>query len=213
VQAVELLRASFLELETSLRSHGEIPPPVAVERIARETRRDGPAFLGAIGAGVTFSLGGLAPQPHVAVDLGVRIDRWLSILALVRAPLGDISVTDVEGTASGLVVLAGLAARLTFLAPEEIVQPVIDVGALGAYLELRGEPSGTFVGRTASSGSIVPYVGAGVAFALVRVLRARIDAWVGVSLPPAVVRLATREAATWGDPLFGATGALELVLD
>lgn len=209
VQAVELLRASLLELRSTLPQRGEVEAPPQAAELEAPPRF---AFLSRVGPAFTWSPGGLDAQAQLEVEIGARVDRWVSIVAPLRVPLAAVSIAAAEGDASGFLLLTGLALRLDFADRDSVVHPTADLGVQIAYLELRGAALAPRTGAIASRVAAIPYSALGLAIALADGIRVRLDGWIGFAAPGLVVRFAGRPVAQWGVPVLGACISFQIVV-
>ncbi len=214
VAAVELLRASLLEVETpKFKSKIEEPTPVATKLVAETKREPAPREprLGiALGPAIAVSPGGLGVTPHV--DVWGRFDAHERIAVGVRivAPTVPAVVEGSEGRATVTLALAALAvdANLTRPASALRLRSGIGVGAVWAHMEGTAAPS--FAGRGDDVVATFSFVHGGAALRIAREARLFADVALGIAAPRPVVSFAGRSAAAWGEPVVLGTVGLEL---
>ncbi|MBI2896020.1 MAG: hypothetical protein HYY06_20850 [Deltaproteobacteria bacterium] len=214
LRAVELLRASLMEVEAPHPSRGEVRPGPVVRAIAerREAPTRQPSMRLALGPGIALSPGGVGPALDVLFE--VRFEPAGSIGATVTAlvPTLPANVTDEDkGSASVLVALLGADVSWRSRSAWRL-EPTAGAGAAMALLHMRGSAAGGYVGATDDTLSLVPYVRGGARLTLWRGLGLVAQTLVGVAIPRPSIRFAGTEVAQWGGPLVVGSLALEVAL-
>ena len=220
VQAVELLRASLLEVTTTLPPRGEVPPPPEAEAAAIEVMTrpavepviiDSRWRLMVIGA-AALSPGGLPPSPHVGAGLSWRPWRGLVLRADVMSPTVRARRRDPEGATDVSLGLAGVGLDWD-LWPAGRFDLTLGVGVAAAWLRLDGEAAPGLRGQTDHLLVAYPYLRAQPRLALTGPVSLLLDARLGFAAPRPVVVVAGRTAAHWGRPAAVLGLGLEVGLD
>ncbi|XXX78318.1 hypothetical protein WMF30_06065 [Sorangium sp. So ce134] len=218
VRAVELLRASLLELLMSSRrsaAPAAAPPPSEVSRqvsppaersLDHQSRR---SMWGVeLGGGLLASPGGIGPALLLVARLRVAplgpIEGRLSLAGLGTAP----RVAGPQGSATvqqrfGLVELAALPW------PELRLRPRFSVGLGALHVAVDGEASWPYRGAHSAQWAFAADAGAGVELGILRRLDVVVEAHALVAHPYPVVRFVETEAARGARPAL--LGSLSLV--
>jgi hypothetical protein len=216
MRVIELLRASFRELELSERplEESEVQPSAAVRNLAggENEKRVSSAFFG-VGPSLATSPGGLGPL--FDLRLGLRwlfFARW-GLDAYALLPAAGAEVEAEEGSARVFFASAGIGPSYLLTRPESSWHLDLGAGLGAALLPMQGEAGGAWEGRTQLATSIPVYGRAGIAARIARGdLRLRLDLQSGALLPRATVRFAGRDVAHWGGFFLIASLMLELGL-
>jgi hypothetical protein len=218
LRAVELLRASLLEVALPTPPTGEVPatpdirgrvkmallplpPPVAPPAREAPPPQEAPVFRIAIGLGVMASPGGLGPA--AALDLGVAWMPSEHFGATLFAVI-PLSRPDVQGTPGSVDLAAGLggvAARFLLTTRASRWAPTIDAGLAVVGLGSKGVANAGYTATSVFAATAAPFVRIGLAFAPTPTFRVRADVLGSVVVEGVSVELATHEAATWGRPM------------
>jgi hypothetical protein len=219
LRAVELLRASLLELGLPAAARGPVAPAPAVERLLPPAPKPvpppprpqpparPPAFTLGIGPALAASPGGIGPSALVRVGARLRLVSRIGADALLLLPTLPVTLEGAEGSADVSFALFGLGLDASLLPDESAWRS--RVGLAGGLIHLRvvGAADAPF-GADAET----RFLGAGLGRidVLGRVTR---GLWLGAELAAGVtfqrvlVDFAGREAATWGQP-FGVLALL-----
>ncbi len=219
--AVELLRASLLELhppEPFVAPKPPPPAPVCPPTPPAETPRE-PGLGLAAGFGIDLGLAG-RPSASLALAIWARLHGPFGVRALAMttvAPAG-VSASSYGDVEVGAQVFG---AELTYdLAdPSAAWMPTLGLGIAAAHLTVRGEAA-----AASSAGNLyeepwfaLPLAHVGLGYAARPGLRLRGDLLGGISLPRADVCVEGAQGcisvvASWGRPLVSATLGLEVLL-
>ncbi|XXY21617.1 hypothetical protein WME88_18545 [Sorangium sp. So ce216] len=221
VRAVELLRASLLELLMSSRRSAvpaAAPPPSKVSpQVSRPAERplDQPSRRSMwgveLGGGLLASPGGIGPALLLVARLRVAplgpsgpLEARLSLAGLGMAP----RVAGPQGSATvqqrfGLVELAALPW------PELRLRPRFSVGLGALHVAVDGEASWPYRGVHSAQWAFAADAGAGVELGIARRLDVVVEAHALVAHPYPVVRFVETEAARGARPAL--LGTLSLV--
>ena len=173
IRALELLRASFLEI--AIKTHN--PPPSSAEpaspepppEVARMTQVALEVHLPKrwaieIGGGLLGSLQGLPPSlvPVLRAEHSWR-DRFIG-----RLTLAGLGTRARVGTSEGSATVAqefGLIEAAIKLRPEALLQPFVSIGGGALHVSADGQASGSYRGKSGALWTAVADVGAGARLA------------------------------------------------
>jgi hypothetical protein len=231
VRAVELLRASLIELNLKITPKGEIapapevahfaelpkpapPPPPAPIPVRREAPPPVPPatqperrFAFGLGVAGFDTPGGLGLTPGPAARLFWR-PVPLFALGLEAAGPAPSTLDEVEGSAS---VDQELGLGVLELTPwPGSIEPRFSVGA-GAYrIAARGSAAGPYAGTSTSALSFAAKVGAGARFELSRSIALGTELSAHWLAPEPVIHFSGRREASAGRPLLLGSVTLEV---
>jgi hypothetical protein len=211
--AIELLRASLLEVEEPQFTPREVPPTPAVLRLAPRRNEPPPKRLSlGLGPALAVSPGGLGATAQIDVWLRARFGDHAEGAIRLLAPTIPATVEAREGRATVALASAAFAADAVLLPPTSAfrVRVGAGVGALWAHME--GTATGGFVGRADDIVSVLSFVHGGVTYALSTNARVFGDLTVGIADPRPTVAFADRKVAAWGQPAMMTTLGLELAV-
>lgn len=215
-RAVELLRASLIELASAhhVVTDPEIPRAVRelVEPRRRVVHRSTPTLALSVGPALVVSAGGVGPSLGAGLEVGFGLTSGLRLAALAVLP---IVIDTVEGDGGQAVVaplVFGAALSLQLHSWSRAVSPSLRAGVGAAVLRMQGQsPAAGMTARADSTVSMLPMLGAAVRIDLRRRLRLVLAADIGAALPEPVVQFADHPIASWGMPVVLSSAALELV--
>jgi ferric-dicitrate binding protein FerR (iron transport regulator) len=216
-RAVELLRASLIELATVHRMAIDPEVPRAVRELVEPprppvVRRPTPALAFALGPALLVSSGGVGPSLGAGIDVGVELKAGLRLGAIAVLPIVVDTIEDAAGEAVVAPMVFGGTLSLRLVSASRTVSPSLRVGVAAAVLRIEGQsPASGLVARSESTMSLLPLLGASVRVGVARRLRIVLGADLGVALPQPAVRFVGRQVAVWGMPVVMSTAALELV--
>ncbi|HSQ64099.1 MAG TPA: hypothetical protein VLM85_12825 [Polyangiaceae bacterium] len=202
VRAVELLRASLLEVEASHPSRGEVKESPVVRRIVA-TSRSAPepprsTLALAVGLGPQV-MPSLSPSLHALVGMAWMPSRF-GLEATFLLPLVASEVCASEGCARLTTGLLGGGMRVALTSDVARVHPELGLGFAGAFVHAEGSPVPPYLASSSNALVAAAYARAGLSVSLSRHFRLGIDAWIGAALPPTPVRFSGRQVALWGGP-------------
>jgi hypothetical protein len=219
VGAVELLRASLLEVHAPDFVPRNVPPPSPAPSPpppARPPPVSVPAqprrFWLALGPALAISPGGLGLTPHVDLGASVRRTEALAIVARFIAPTVPARVDAPEGHASILLSAATLGADLLLASHSSSVRPRVGAGVGVLWVHMEGDASGAFIGRGDAVLSALGTVHGGLLVRLGDGVRLFFDATLALAAPRPVARFADRQVASWGQPALLSTVGLQVAL-
>lgn len=202
VRAVELLRASLVEVEHAPSPpEAEVPVPPAARRALRRPR----PRLG-LGAGVAVggAPGGLGVAAHGRAFLRYMPHPRIGVLLSGTAPLHAAEVTAPEGVARIRTGWLGVGPRVGLRPPDATVVPDLFVTAGAALVGMEGiaapSPRGTHQGTHALVVDAIFEGGAGLEVAVSPRIRLRFEAAAGVCARTVRVRFSGRPVASWCRP-------------
>ena len=210
VRAIDLLRASFRELETEpAPPEAEVAPAPPVRAAARPRA---PRFALALGPAVGGSPGGVGATGHVAITFGYTPRRFVGLGVRGFAPIAGRRVASAEGAARLDIGWVTAGPRLRVLRPSGVAHLGFGLSAGPTFVGMRGEAADPYVGGRDLVVAGILELDAELAFSVHPRLRIWLDGSLGTVLPEVGVRFAGRRVATWGLPLgVGALG-LQIVI-
>jgi hypothetical protein len=215
VRAVELLRASLLELETPNRPAGEVPAPPPARKLiapAEGARARAPTrhwFDVAIGPSVIASPGGIGPQGALAVAARLRLTPELAFGTWWLLPAFAGHVDTAAASAELRTVIGGVGFELETAASRPWSASV-GAGFGFTYLGADGRANAPLIGAH------VEWIGAGWfgrvggAYNIDGRMRVRLDVSVGSTFIVPVLTVGDVELGRWGQPWIAPTCSLEL---
>ena len=210
VRAVELLRASLLEIETSHPPRGELPVTEVVRNVVATSRPKPTQPPFAIGLGFGPEL---VPTLSPAFDVTMSI-AWTPSRAGVEllgiVPLVSSRVCSAAGCANIAVGLVGAGVRWQLTHWESRVQPVLGMGFAASIAHADGQAVAPYVDAHADLVAATAYARASLYFAATTHFRIGLDVLGGAALPPMPIRFAGRQVAEWGAPFVSMTVRTEL---
>ena len=210
VRAVELLRASLLEVEAPAFVPGEAAPtPATLALVSRPPPR-APSTAFEIGPAFSLSPGGVTAAPHFVASLRWHAASRFDLGVTTIAPIIPAVVDGPEGRSTVTLTSSCLVGDLLLLPRDATygARAGLGVGLLWTHLE--GSSSPGFRGRGEDVFTSLWLVHAGVSRALGTSVRLWLDATLAITAPRLVVRFAGRDVAEWGRPAVLGAAGLEL---
>lgn len=210
VRAVELLRASLMEIDAPHPVQGEVPPPPNVRTIVPKPRPPPvppPRWSLALGPALLFSPGGLSTAGEARVALRWRIGDRLgaSAIGLVPAIAAYIETPQYRTDVSPWI--GGLSGDFYFARPGARWTPTAGLGVGLVALRMVGQ--GT-QGATDTTWGTAPFVSAGLTYAISKSLRVGADVLVGALFPETRIDFVSTPVAKWGRPLAAWSAGVEV---
>ncbi|MBL8948902.1 MAG: hypothetical protein JNK45_37365 [Myxococcales bacterium] len=201
VRAIDLLRASFRELEAD-------PTPPAAEvaptPVVRSAARPAPSrFVLAVGPAVSGSAGGLGAMAHGVLALEIWPRGRVGLGVRGWAPFAGVRTGSAEGSATLLVGWLGVGPRVRLTRPDRTMVASLGLHVGAVFAGMRGEASAPYVGRRDLVVGAMVELDAGLGIAVHPRLRIWIDGTIGVAVPRIGIRIAGDRVATWGLPSGG----------
>jgi hypothetical protein len=210
VRAIDLLRASFRELETDPKPvAGEVPPSPPVRAAVRPRA---PRFAIAFGPAVAGGPGGLGPTAHVGLGFWYTPHRVFGLAVRGVAPIVGTRVRAPEGSAR--IDIGWLTAGPSFTLLPNVSAIHADVApCVGpVFVGMVGDASPPYVGRRDVVVSAMLELQLGIAVHVHPRLRLRLDGSIGVALPRVGIRFGGRRVASWGLPVGVGVLGLQILL-
>lgn len=230
MRVIELLRASFREIETSSEPprESEVEPSSAVRAmaVARErgsekqapvvVRERPPELISRVsvflGPELGWSIEGLAPSVQACVGIHWLFSHPWGIAGHLRAPTAGVTLDGEYGSADVFIGSIGIGPYYLFTAPTSRWRPEVGIGIGWVASYMKGNAVEPFESKSAFATSFALFARAGLLLQVTGALGVRLELQAGSALPPIVVRLAGEDQATWGRLYGGATLALEVSL-
>ena len=210
--AVELLRASLLEVEEPHFTPREVPPSPAIQRLVPSQSEPRGRLSLALGPALAVSPGGLGVTPHVDLWARARIAEPFEGGLRLLAPTIPAVVDAREGRSTITLSSAALAADAVLLPAASALRVRTGVGVGVLWVHMEGTGAQAFVGRGDDVVSAFTFVHVAPTIALGPSLRLFADATVGLADPRPVVVFAERKVAGWGQPAILTTLGIELAV-
>lgn len=215
IGAVELLRASLMELHSSEPPRGEVFATEQVRALALPSLRSAemgrPRVGLSAGGGVELGVRGLGPSGEGTFALWLGIAPRLGIRALAALTLAPAHVDAPHGSFDVTSQLFGVEACYDFAEPAGAWVPVAGLGVAAANVHASGTAVPPFVSASESTWLAAPLLRLGLAWAFVHGLRLRADALGAWSLAPARIRAVNVEVGPWGAPFAMVSLGLEVL--
>ena len=221
--AVELLRASLLELalpdaprgdvaaSPALLEAARVPPPAPPAAPAAPPEPPRPFVVLEVGPGALASRGGLPPNLALALSASVpaRVALRLGLFALV--PLTAMTTRAAEGSSATKVTIVGAEIRRQTLG-RGWHAALGGGGALAVFMTDGRGAAPLYQDSSAIRLSGGPFLRASFGYDLSQTFALRLGASAGALLRPFALDFADRAVARWGLPWLAAWTAIELRL-
>jgi hypothetical protein len=213
VAAVELLRASLMELHAPDAPHGEVPATPALEALAlpQEPPPWTPRFGLSVAGGVELAGSSVGFAPDLGATLWLRLASRFGARLLGRTTLGASAVTTAAGDVDVSSQMFGATLGYDLADAASAWVPSVHLGVGAARVASTGAAAAPYVSGSAAGWYFTPLAGAGVGFAFVRGLRLRADALGAWAIPQATVRTPAGVAGRWGAPDVSLAVGLEVL--
>jgi hypothetical protein len=233
MRVIELLRASFREIETSPKPlrESEVKPSTAVRAMAvtrepdadKRSKKSGTGKVHsasdttgrwslALGPGFAWSIGGIAPSFQIAAGVNWLVNYPWGIAARVQAPAGSVTESGDNGSAQLFISHIAIGPYTLLLDPNGRWQPGIgiEVAWIAAYMQ--GEAAEPFEAKNTFASSLALSARPALVYLATEDIGVRVELQAGTVLPPLELRFAGQEQATWGRFYTSALLALEVGL-
>lgn len=214
IRAVELLRASLLELQAPTPPPGELPPPPALRALAAYPPLPArPALHLGLGA-LIAPTGGSDALTHAGGMLGARVAPWTStsLGATLRLPLGKGERSTEAGRILVSSWILGLDLRREVQWRGGLVHLAGGPGLALQVTSAEGAPASGFSGRTHRSLAPMPHLSGSLGLGVTPTLRVAAELLAGVSLHMLNLRVDERRVERFGPVFLGASLGLEILL-
>lgn len=210
-QAIELLRASLMEIEAPHVSRGEVPAPQALAQVSGfpvERER----FWLSLAPTAMWSPGGPGPSLGGSLGLGLRAWRFLGVAVDAGSAVMPSRLTRPSGTAE--ITTRWLGADVLALRPPGAGpwRPRAGLGAVAVFTALRGLAVAPRQGYDVTLVTMAPTLHADLGYAITKNLR--VTAGVGLMVPLAFSTLVFEKetVGTYGRVLVLGTVGVEAAL-
>ncbi len=199
LSAVELLRASLLELAAAHPGRGELAPTRTYAALA--TPR--PARF-ALDLGFALSGTPRAPAPFMQLRLGAyaRVQRWLQIALDALVPLRPLRLSSDEGSAQLWSSSLALSARVPLARERARFEPYAGIGGLGIFAVAYGRANPPYEGDTRRGFTGGPALELGGRLMIRKNLGLRCDLLAALAVSELAVRFGRDVLARFGKPLL-----------
>jgi hypothetical protein len=208
LRAVELLRASLLEVDSPLPSRGEVMPPPDVAAV---TPTLAPSRCGAwLGASVSVFPAGPPPTPGLEVGGACTVAGPFGAGLSASLPLGTTGLSAAEGSAVFTPRQFSLVARLAPAPADARWHPAVSVGPGLVWVSSVGLAEAPLESRRVEVILPALAVHASLGLSLSRALRLVLVGSALVTPGRAVVRFAGRDVSQFGPVLLTIGAVLEV---
>ena len=188
-RAVELLRASLLELDVDNRPRGEVEKPVVLPTALRPPPRESkPAQRAGIAINTSFVLLGAslstAPAPGIGVALRWQGYRNLALMGRVAVPLAGPDASIPEGHTQLTPRFGALSLRLSTNRFSTGFRASLESGFGMLWTRAVGVGTGSYAGSVASNIDPVPFLGGEFSYSATRNIAFAIGVLGGPGLRP-----------------------------
>lgn len=199
--AVELLRASLLEIESPAFVAREVPPTPAVQKLVpqRPPPSEG-SFSLVLAPALSVSPGDLGVVPQVDLWGRLRAATRFVMAARLTLPLVPVVVEGREGRATVTLASASIVGDFLFVG-ESPWRGHVGVGFGAAWAHMEGTAAQAFIGRGDDVFVALSYVHGGLGYRLGRTVRLFGDLTAGMATPRPVVVFGNNTVAAWGQPV------------
>jgi hypothetical protein len=200
--AVELLRASLMELHAPSPPPGEVPATSQVRALALPSLAPPkPPRLGlSVAAAGEPGVRGLLPSGAAQLAVWARIVRGFGVRAFAALTFAAADVHVPEGEVRVTAHMFGGEASYDLLPAERRWVPVVGLGAAAAWLQATGATHAPFESESTTAWLWGPYLHAGLGCSVIRGLRVRADVEALVVATPTSIDVARRAIGQWGRP-------------
>lgn len=207
IRAVELLRASLLEVDSQIPARGEVPPPRVVRRVvARDRPKPVPApvprqtVFAALGPLLLAAPGGVPASVHTYVEGGALWGDF-RLSAVLIAPTLPSEVCTAAGCAA--VSFAAVGPSVDWELAEGPVVPSLGAQIAAFSMRMEGHATAPSRDQNVALWAILGLARAAVRIDLSRNVELRALAFGGVTLPELAMNFAGERVASVGRPLVG----------
>ena len=211
LRAVELLRASLMELTLWRGPNGEAPPELRAiipESATAAAPTEPDRVLLQIAPGALLD-GGTGWTGQIDVGARFRALESFGIRAFAFFPVFSESLRKEEGEANVSAALAGLGLDVDLTRATSDWKVRLGVSAALSYLRVEAIANTAYVARTETFYTGAPLLQSSVTYRLTPKLGLALGLYAGVSVPRPVIYFADRRVAAWGRPLMGGSLGIE----
>jgi hypothetical protein len=211
VQAVELMRASLIQVRRQLAAKTKTAEPRAPEPIAEAApfprQPDSYSSLAvSAGAGPLLASGGSSRAFGIPLDIRLAMSPSWGVDLLGFVPLRKGWLQEPEATARVAPLLLGAGASVTPWTGTILV-PHLGASVQAALLDFSAEARPGFVGGAQRRYAVVAALRAGVLVRMTGAFGLRLEGWAGAAVPQTNVRFVDRKVGSWG-PVVGSVALM-----
>jgi hypothetical protein len=204
IQAVELLRASFLEIDISSsarhRGSGSTPPPTVIHFLDLQRTAEQPRRFGVeVGGATSMSLGGSGPMIMPVVRIDWTSHPWFVVQATMAGMGSRPTVDTSAGSAKVAQAFALLGAGYRFRSGKQLM-PFVSLSAGALHTTVDGQADWPLQGRHVDCWSLLLGGEFGASVALQERFYLSLSALAQVAEPYPAVRFAGAVVATYTRP-------------
>jgi hypothetical protein len=203
LRAVELFRASLLEVDAPHASRGDVTPTEDIRRAVEPWRRTGGTWVFAASPAWGLSAGGVPSAAFGLLNASWQAAQDVSVDVLGMLSLSSPAVRGPEGVAQVAVDALGAGARWShpFGSEEHAWTPFAGAGLFGVLVSMKGSANPGYLSTTAAVSTLAPYARAGLELRVMPHLSARVEGLIAVAIPRVEVQFAGRNVAAFGAPM------------
>jgi hypothetical protein len=210
LRAVELLRASLLELDVRRAPAEVAPPPATLPQVSR-LLDDGPRYAFAASASVLWSPGGTRPGTGVVAAMAWRRSRW-GVRLSGGSTLAPAELTVPEGSGEVTTRWLGLDATLEPRRTRMTWRPRVGVGLAMLAMNVRGVALPAYTAHERTSYTMAPMASVDLGWAVHPRVRMALGLCYFLPLRAVDIVVAGRSVGGYGASVLAAHLGLELVL-
>jgi hypothetical protein len=176
IGAVELFRASLMELHTSEPPHGDAPITPRARELALPMTPPPPPI-----PRLSLTVGGALAVDSVGASGGITLFAWARVVSRlgVRAhaafPIAAASIVRAAGSVDVTTLSFGAGPWVDLVDPASRFVPSVGAGISAMHVVATGYAASGYVGQTNGAWAVAPFVGLGLGVTLVSGLRLRAD--------------------------------------
>lgn len=223
--AVELLRASLMEIHAANKLHGEVSPTAQTARFSKPPLVVSPpktknvSVMLSVGAGAAYIGNETGMRPSAKSTMILELYNQFRFSVVGVFPMAAHEVNTPEGTAEIFNFFGGVEATATGLSAQHRVRPMVGFGLGAVIFWARGKENKSFdeqgvvlVAKEQKAVVPTPYVLLGGYGQLTSQLAVRAETMIGIAIEGTQVDVGGRIVAHLGRPWVAANLLLEVTM-